>query len=102
MNTIPKPLTKSDILKVRNSLAVYFPAERPVQKFWQSCLQDMGTVSLSETIQGIKTVLFLVKTAQTILVDEVGMRGAESTFAGISSLDEIKKEATELLEMLEG
>lgn len=96
-----KTITKADVPRIRAIIAQKFPVERSVSKKWSEVNAAMGSVSASETVRGLKIVLALVETAEKILVAEVASRGQEGTLRAMDRLDEIKKEAGELLEMLE-
>lgn len=97
-----KTITKADLPKIRSILALHCPPENLVVRKWSEVSESMGSVPLQESIRGMKVVLFLVKKAETILVDEVALRGTESTMHGLDTLNKIKSEASELLTALEG
>lgn len=97
-----KTITKADLPKIRSALALHCPPENLVVRKWEEVSEAMGSVPLQESIRGMKAVLFLVKKAETILVEEVALRGTESTIHGLDTLSKIKSEANELLAALEG
>lgn len=97
-----KSITKADLPKIRSILAIHSSPENLVVRKWSEVSESMGLVSLQESNRGMKVVLFLVKKAETILVNEVALRGTESTMHGLDTLNKIKSEASELLTALEG
>src|SRR5690606_28594907 len=96
-----KTITKADFFRFRSILALHYPPEDLVVMKWSEVSESLGSVPLQESVRGMKVVLFLVKKAETILVDEVAFRGTESTMHGLDTLNKIKSEANELLTALE-
>ena len=97
-----RAIAKADIPRIRAIIAQKFPVERTVTKKWAEVNETMGSVPLSETIRGLKIVLFLCKKAESILVDEVAFRGQEPTLRACDRVDAIKAQASDLLTTLQG
>ena len=97
-----RAITKADIPRIRAIIAQKFPVERLVSKKWTEVLEAQGSVSLSESIRGLKIVVFLCNKAETIIVDEIAYRSQEGTLRALDRVEGIKKDATELLKFLGG
>lgn len=95
-------LTKVDLPRLRALIARTFPAEKLVSEKWDQVADQMGTVPVSESIRGLKIVLFLVKKTETIVIDDVAILGHEKVLRILGSLERIKNEAHEILVALEG
>lgn len=96
-----KTITKADVPRIRAIIAQKFPAERIVYRKWDEVNASMGSVPVSESIRGLKIVVFLAKKAETIVVDEIAYRSQEGTLRALDRLDEIKSQAADLLSSLE-
>lgn len=95
-------LTKADLSRVRVLFAQNFPDEKLVSEKWDEIASQMGSVPVSESIRGLKIVLFLVKKTEMIVIDDVAILGHEKVLCILGSLERIKNEATGILVALEG
>lgn len=95
-------LTKEDLPRLRALIAQVFPAEKLVSEKWDQIAGQMGMVPVSESIRGLKIVLFLVKKIESIVIDDVAILGHEKVLRILGSLERIKNEATGILVALEG
>lgn len=100
MKEINKTLSPVAIQTMRNTLDIQHPAEKLVLNKWEMVLGKMGSVPVHETTRDLMVVLFMAETAKSILVDEVALRGTESTFEGLQACESVEKEASEILAAL--
>lgn len=98
-----KVITKQDIPKFKNQIAIKSPAERHVLRLWASFEESMESTELAsdgDLRQALRIIQFVAKKTETILVDEVGFRGVDETMNALARVSKIRSDAEALLEAL--
>jgi len=97
-----KILTKNDLPAIHMAVVKRWPIESSLLKKWDEVTNKMGVVTSYETIRDIKLFLMLATKVESILVNEVALRGREETLKALNILETLTGEAKDILNVLEG